>query len=70
MSKIRLFEMPRALEAAAEIFRTKGYTGTSINELITAIGISRYNLYCLFRDKHNLFIQSMEFYRNSNYTHP
>jgi TetR/AcrR family transcriptional repressor of nem operon len=70
MPKIKLFDKAKALEIAAEIFRTKGYNGTSVEELLLATGISRHCLYYSFRDKHNLYLQSIAFYKDSNYTAP
>lgn len=53
------------LEVASAIFHQKGYNGTSIDEILKATGLSRSSLYDSFKDKHNLYLQSLEFYKNA-----
>lgn len=45
-----------------ELFWLKGYSDTSIDELVSETGASRYGLYTTFGDKHDLFMQSLERY--------
>lgn len=66
MPKTKLFDKAKVLEAAAHIFKQKGYNGTSIDDVLTATGLSRSSLYDSFQDKHNLYLQSLEYYKNSN----
>ncbi|MGZ4091027.1 MAG: TetR/AcrR family transcriptional regulator [Bacteroidia bacterium] len=66
MPKNKQFNKENVLEAAAGIFKQKGYNGTSIDDILTATGLSRSSLYDSFQDKHNLYLQSLEFYKNSN----
>ena len=66
MPKVKTFDKTKVLEAASNIFRQKGYNGTSIDDVLTATGLSRSSLYDSFQDKHNLYLQSLEFYKNSN----
>jgi TetR/AcrR family transcriptional repressor of nem operon len=54
------------LAAAASIFQQKGYNGTSMDEVLRATGLSRSSLYDSFGDKHNLYIQSLEYYKQNN----
>ena len=65
MPKIKQFNKEKVLEAASTIFRQKGYNGTSIDEILTATGLSRSSLYDSFHDKHNLYLQALEFYKNN-----
>lgn len=65
MPKTKLFNKETVLEAAAGIFRQKGYNGTSIDDILNATGLSRSSLYDSFQDKHNLYLQSLEFYKES-----
>jgi TetR/AcrR family transcriptional repressor of nem operon len=67
MSKVKLFDKAKALEVVAEIFRKKGYNATSIDELMTATGVTRSKLYRLFNDKHSLYVQSLAFSKNPDY---
>jgi TetR/AcrR family transcriptional regulator, transcriptional repressor for nem operon len=69
MPKVKLFDKTEVLEKASEIFRTKGYNGTSIDDLLTATGLSRSSLYDTFQDKHNLYVESLNHYKNKA-SHP
>lgn len=66
MPKYKQFDRDKVLEAASVVFHEKGYNGTSIDEILTATGLSRSSLYDSFKDKHNLYLQSLEFYKNEN----
>lgn len=66
MPKYKQFDKEKVLEAASVVFHEKGYNGTSIDEILTATGLSRSSLYDSFKDKHNLYLQSLEFYKNAN----
>jgi TetR/AcrR family transcriptional repressor of nem operon len=66
MPKNKLYNKETVLEAAAGIFRQKGYNGTSIDDILSATGLSRSSLYDSFQDKHNLYLQSLEYYKASN----
>ncbi len=45
------------LAAAAQLFATHGYPGTSMNEVAAACGVSKATLYHYVRDKHDLLAQ-------------
>ena len=66
MPKYKQFDRDKVLEAASVVFHEKGYNGTSIDEILTATGLSRSSLYDSFKDKHNLYLQSLEFYKGVN----
>jgi len=66
MPKVKQFNKTKVLEAASTIFHQKGYNGTSIDEILKATGLSRSSLYDSFGDKHNLYLQSLEFYKNTS----
>jgi TetR/AcrR family transcriptional regulator, transcriptional repressor for nem operon len=66
MPKVKQFNREKVLEAASSIFHQKGYNGTSIDEILKATGLSRSSLYDSFKDKHSLYLQSLEFYNNSS----
>jgi TetR/AcrR family transcriptional repressor of nem operon len=63
MPKVKQFNKEKVLEAASEIFKQKGYNGTSIDEILKATGLSRSSLYDSFKDKHSLYLEALEFYR-------
>jgi TetR/AcrR family transcriptional regulator, transcriptional repressor for nem operon len=64
MPKVKQFNKDKVLEAASAIFQQKGYNGTSIDEILKATGLSRSSLYDSFKDKHSLYLEALEFYRN------
>lgn len=65
MPKVKQFNREKVLEVASSIFHKNGYNGTSIDEILKATGLSRSSLYDSFKDKHNLYLQSLEFYKNN-----
>jgi TetR/AcrR family transcriptional regulator, transcriptional repressor for nem operon len=68
MPRYKQFKKETVLEAASEIFHRKGYNGTSIDEILKATGLSRSSLYDSFRDKHTLYLESLEFYKTRERT--
>ncbi|MGK6318398.1 TetR/AcrR family transcriptional regulator [Sphingomonas sp. DT-204] len=56
----RSFDPDRALAAATERFRTRGYAGTSLDELADATGLNRPSLYSAFGDKRALYLAALE----------
>jgi TetR/AcrR family transcriptional repressor of nem operon len=65
MPKVKQFNKEKVLEVASGIFHQKGYNGTSIDEILKATGLSRSSLYDSFKDKHNLYLQSLQFYKDA-----
>jgi len=63
MPKVKQFDRNYVLQEAANIFKQKGYNGTSIDDILKATGLSRSSLYDSFQDKHNLYLQSLEIYK-------
>ncbi len=65
MPKVKQFNRTLVLSAAAQIFQSKGYNGTSIDEILKVTGLSRSSLYDSFSDKHTLYLQALEHYKNN-----
>jgi TetR/AcrR family transcriptional regulator, transcriptional repressor for nem operon len=65
MARNREFEPKEALEKAMLVFWQKGYTDTSIDDLVDATGVSRYGLYSEFGSKHGLFLASLDHYQDT-----
>jgi TetR/AcrR family transcriptional repressor of nem operon len=63
MPKVKQFNKEKVLQIASSIFHQKGYNGTSIDEILKATGLSRSSLYDSFKDKHSLYLQSLEHYK-------
>lgn len=63
MARTKDFDEDAVLEKAMDLFWLKGYNGTSMQELVDGLGISRSSLYDTYGDKHALFIKSLEHYK-------
>jgi len=61
----RSFDREAALNAAMEVFWTKGYEAASISDLTEAMGINPPSLYAAFGDKEKLFLATIEQYAAS-----
>lgn len=62
MPKEILFDEKVALRKATELFWTKGYNGTSMDELTKVMGLSRSSIYNSFGGKHALFMRCLRWY--------
>ena len=62
MPRPRTFDEAEALERAIDLFREKGYEGTSIPELVSELGVCRQSLYNAFGDKRGLFLAALKRY--------
>jgi len=56
----REFDLDDALRDATEVFRLRGYHGTSVQDLIEGTGLARGSLYKAFRDKRTLFLAALD----------
>ncbi|GAA5141171.1 TetR/AcrR family transcriptional regulator [Pseudonocardia adelaidensis] len=65
----RAFDIDVALDAALEVFWRHGFEGTSIADLIDAMGINRPALYHAFKDKKALFYRAVERYLSVDAQH-
>jgi TetR/AcrR family transcriptional regulator, transcriptional repressor for nem operon len=66
MARTKDFDEAEVLNKALCLFWHKGYNGTSMQELVDHLGISRSSLYDTYADKHSLYIKSLEFYQNTS----
>lgn len=62
MVRTRTFDPASALGTAVDLFSSKGYSETSMEDLVKATGVSRYGLYGTFGNKRELFEQALEVY--------
>ncbi|MDF7777537.1 TetR/AcrR family transcriptional regulator [Sphingomonas sp. AOB5] len=56
----RNFDRDEVLHAAASRFRTRGFSGTSLDELTQATGVNRPSLAAAFGDKRAMYLASLE----------
>ncbi len=65
MSRPREFIESEVLEKAMQVFWTQGYESTSLNDLTAAMGLSKSSLYDTFGSKHDLFLATIDYYRDN-----
>jgi TetR/AcrR family transcriptional regulator, transcriptional repressor for nem operon len=63
MARQKEFNREEALNKAMEVFWSRGYEGASIQDLVNHMGINRQSIYDTFGDKHALFLQALDRYR-------
>ncbi|RUT69156.1 TetR/AcrR family transcriptional regulator [Flavobacterium cupreum] len=63
MARTKEFNEEQVLDKAIEIFWHKGYNGTSAQDLVTHLGLSRSSLYDTFGDKQKLFSMALKRYQ-------
>lgn len=63
MAGKKSFDPNEAASAILEVFREKGFAGTSVADLEKATGLNRSSLYNTFGSKQEIFLQSLETYR-------
>jgi TetR/AcrR family transcriptional repressor of nem operon len=56
----REFDLDDALRDASEVFRLRGYHGTSVQDLTEGTGLARGSLYKAFHDKRTLFLAALD----------
>ena len=63
MARHKEFDRDEALQKAMEVFWSLGYERASIQDLVKHMGINRQSIYDTFGDKHTLFLQALDRYR-------
>src|SRR4029077_8154543 len=63
MARQKEFNRDEVLHKAMEDFWTRGYERASIQDLVKHMGINRQSIYDTFGDKHSLFLESLDRYR-------
>ena len=58
----REFDIDEAVADAIEVFRARGYHGTSVQDLTEGTGLARGSLYKAFHDKRSLFLAALDHY--------
>lgn len=62
MARPREFDQEVVLRRAMELFWEQGYQATSLDDLVTHLGIGRASLYGTFGSKHELFLDALDLY--------
>lgn len=63
MARIKEYDSHKAVEAAMMLFWAQGYTATSVQQLLDAMGLSRSSMYSEFGNKRDLFVEALSLYR-------
>jgi TetR/AcrR family transcriptional regulator, transcriptional repressor for nem operon len=66
MARQKEFDREVVLERAMEAFWEQGYEATSVQDLVTSMGINRGSLYDTFGDKHKLYLEALDHYCQKN----
>ena len=66
MPRVKLFDQQEVLTKAMNLFWKQGYSATSVQDLVSHLGINRASLYDTFGDKEKLFLKAFQNYRKTN----
>lgn len=69
MARTKDFDEKEVLQKAVYLFWDKGFNGTSMQDLVDGLGISRSSLYDTFGGKHQLYLKALESYKNTYASH-
>jgi TetR/AcrR family transcriptional repressor of nem operon len=64
MARTRTFNETEVIDKAIRLFTAKGYNGTSAQDIVDTLAISRSSLYNTFGDKQGLFMKALDQYYN------
>ncbi|HJS75619.1 MAG TPA: TetR/AcrR family transcriptional regulator, partial [Vicinamibacteria bacterium] len=67
MGRPREFDRDEALDRAVQVFWSRGFERTSVEDLTDSMGIQRGSLYAAFGDKHQLFLAALDRYEERFY---
>jgi len=62
MGRPREFDIEAALDKAMQVFWSKGYEATSLDDLCEATGLGRSSMYAAFTDKRRIYMQVLQRY--------
>ena len=62
MARKKEFDTEEILDRAIELFWRKGYSNTSVQDLVDYLGIDRGCLYNAFENKHAIFLAALDRY--------
>jgi TetR/AcrR family transcriptional regulator, transcriptional repressor for nem operon len=63
VARAKEFDRDAVLDRAMELFWSRGFEATSLGDLLAHLGIGRQSLYDTFGDKHRLYLEALERYR-------
>jgi TetR/AcrR family transcriptional repressor of nem operon len=63
MARPKSFDEDTVLDRAVQLFRERGFEGTSMADLEAHLGLGRQSLYNTFGDKHTLYLKALDRYQ-------
>ncbi|WP_435577461.1 TetR/AcrR family transcriptional regulator [Gilvibacter sp.] len=66
MPRTEVFDRADVIQKVQAVFWSKGYNGTSMQDLVDATGLNRSSIYNSFGSKHELFMLSLKTYHKQN----
>jgi len=66
MARKKNFDPDKVLKLAVDVFWERGYSNTSMTDLVTHLGINKFSIYSTFGDKKNLYVMALTYYINNN----
>ncbi len=66
MGRTKCFHRYDVLESAIQLFWKKGYSDTSLSDLEKATGVNKSGLYSEFKDKDDIFLESLKYYQEQS----
>ena len=66
MPRTEVFDRADVIQKVQAVFWSKGYNGTSMQDLVDATGLNRSSIYNSFGSKHELFMLSLKSYHKQN----
>ncbi len=67
MARPKSFVRSEVLVKAMNCFWNKGFHGTSMQDLVSVTGLNRGSLYHEFKDKEDLYLQALQYYREEHF---
>lgn len=62
MGRLKKFNREEVLTKAMPVFWSRGFAGTSVQDIEKATGVNKSGLYAEFKDKEDLFLECLNFY--------
>lgn len=66
MGRTKSFNREDVLKCAIQLFWRKGYVDTSLSDLEKATGVNKSGLYSEFKDKDDIFLESLKYYKENS----
>lgn len=69
MARKKEYDRDAVLQAATNLFWTKGYQGTSMSDLVSATGLNKHSMYAEFGNKEGIYLECLNTYSQKLQNH-